>query len=282
MDDEGLIHWLALREGVDAEARSERLTRLVADATSVHDPLHVLDLATGTGSNIRYLANRLPARRQRWLGVDVSATLLTRLPLRMPALAAAPPDSQIETRQMNLAALDDPGIFARRHLVTASALLDLVSEAWLQRLAAHCRAAGVPAALFTLTYDGRSSCAPFEPEDDVVRDLFNRHQRTDKGLGGIAAGPDAAGCAVRAFAGAGYRVDSEPSDWVLGADDSRLQRELIDGWARAATEIAPDQASTIAGWRRRRLEHLDAGRSRVIVGHQDVAAWLPDATNTSA
>ena len=108
----------------------------------------------------------------------------------------------------------------------------------------------------------------------MIRHLLNRHQRTDKGLGGSAAGPDAAGCAARCFADAGYRVWSEPSDWKLGASERELQRELVDGWARAATELVPDEASGIAQWRARRIAHVDAGRSQIFVGHVDVAAII--------
>ena len=98
---------------------------------------------------------------------------------------------------MNLERLDAE-IFEGRNLVTASALLDLVSESWLRLLAARCREAGATA-LFTLTYDGRSSCDPVEPEDELVRELMNLHQKTDKGLGGPADGPDAWAVAERAF-----------------------------------------------------------------------------------
>ena len=62
-------------------------------------------------------------------------------------------ECHVETRQLDLGSLADTDIFAGRHLVTASALLDLVSERWLGELAACCRAAGA-AALFTLTYNG--------------------------------------------------------------------------------------------------------------------------------
>ena len=88
---------------------------------------------------------------------------------------------------MDLGALDDEAVFAGRHLVTASALLDLVSESWLKSLAMRCRAAGA-VALLTITYNGRSLASPPEPEDAMVLDLFNRHQRTDKGLGGPGGG----------------------------------------------------------------------------------------------
>jgi 16S rRNA C1402 N4-methylase RsmH len=51
-------------------------------------PVCVLDLATGTGSNIRYLMDRLP-RRQRWLAVDRDAALLADLRERMSSWGAA-------------------------------------------------------------------------------------------------------------------------------------------------------------------------------------------------
>ena len=60
----------------------------------------------------------------------------------------------------------------------------------------------------------------------------------------------------------------EPSDWKLGACELELQRELVDGWARAATELVPDDASGIARWRARRIAHIDAGRSHIVVGHR--------------
>ena len=288
--DESLSHWLRLRESADAAARSQRLTRTIADAVASADPVSVLDLATGAGSNIRYLIDHLP-RRQRWLAVDRSPLLLAALRERTSAWAVARgytvqagPDRctirsarlecEIETRQVDLGTLEDAAIFAGRHLVTASALLDLVSAPWLRALAAQCRTAGA-AALFTVTYDGRSSCVPAEPEDDLVRDLMNRHQARDKGLGGPSAGPEAVSIAERSLVEAGYRVHDERSDWMLAPGDAAVQRMLIDGWAEAATEMAPDRAAAIADWRARRLAHVDAGRSRLVVGHGDLAAWLP-------
>lgn len=266
--DEILSRWLGLREAADTRARSERLTHAIAVALPTSRPIHVLDLATGTGSNIRYLSPRLPSP-QRWLAVDRSADLLAELRRTTAGL-----ECEIETRQVDLGALADDTIFAGRHLVTASALLDLVSARWLDVLASHCRTVRA-SALFTITYNGRSSCDPAEPEDDMVGDLFNQHQHRDKGLGGPAAGPDAVEAAERSFVRAGYRVDRERSDWVLGPAEPDLQRTLIDGWAEAATEVDPGRASEIAAWRARRLAHVDGDRSRLIVGHDDLAAWPP-------
>ena len=288
--DNSLSTWLQLREPADAAARSESLTRTIVDALAHRETVQVLDLATGTGSNLRYLAPRLQGR-QRWLVIDRDSTLLALLPELMSSwgtdrryevdtisgsecvIRNEQLECQVESRSLDLNSLDDVDIFAGRHLVTASALLDLVSEQWLIALAARCREVGA-AALFAITYNGWSSCSPAEPEDEMIRELLNRHQKTDKGLGGSAAGPDAASCAARCFADTGYRVWTEPSDWILGSPEHKLQRRLIDGWARAATELAPDNASGIARWRARRIGHVDAGRSRIVVGHFDVAATL--------
>ena len=262
--DEALAQWLRVREPADAAARSEALTQAIAARAPSGEPLRVLDLGTGTGSNIRYLSKRL-GRPQRWLAVDRSAPLLAKV-------SGDSFNTEVETRQVDLGVLDDHHLFMGRHLVTASALLDLVSESWLRALAAHCRSEGA-LALFALTYNGRSSCTPSEPGDEEVRELMNQHQKRDKGLGGGAAGPDAAAIAEQCFLREGYHVRREGSDWVLNPSDRDIQHLLIDGWAEAATEMEPGRAEAIGRWHARRLGHLEAGQSRIVVGHEDLAAW---------
>jgi hypothetical protein len=160
-----------------------------------------------------------------------------------------------------------------RALVTAAALLDLVSESWLRELASRCRGRGA-AVLFALSYDGRIQCSPSDPEDAGIRDLVNRHQRTDKGFG-PALGPDAADAAERCLTSLGYQVQREPSDWVLAAESDQLQRQLVEGWADAAMAIAPERSASIRGWLARRLTHVAGGRSQLVVGHQDLGGWMP-------
>ena len=258
--------WLALREPADGRARSVKLTTLVADRLQPPGPLRVLDLAAGTGANARYLAQFLAGRnthdRPQWLLVDHDSRLLERAARRLGAT------HRVETSIVDLASAFDPegeNICAGRGLVTASALLDLVSEGWLRKLAGKCRDAGA-VVLFALTYNGDMRCVPEEAEDGEVRNLVNRHQRGDKGFG-PALGPDAAESAARAFAAAGYEVRREPSDWVLEENDRNLQAQLIEGWAEAAASIAPDRAGSIESWKARRPAHVAATRSRLIVGH---------------
>ena len=295
---DSFANWLALREPADLSARdaaSQSLSELqlflraVCDGADGARSVRVLDLATGTGSNFRYLASRL-GRNQEWLLVDHNPVLLTEAPVRIAAWGTAhnyrvsPEGSRIvleadrsvisaETRCLDLGALEaSRDIFAGRHLVTASALLDLVSDRWLRSLAAHCRENNATA-LFSLSYNGTSQCTPVEPEDRLILQLFNRHQARDKGLGGPAAGPDAVNCAQRAFVTVGYELRRRQSDWLLRPEQRGLQRQLIDGWAEAAIEVAPEAGEMIRSWLLRRLEHVRVGRSHVVVGHDDLLAW---------
>jgi SAM-dependent methyltransferase len=285
--------WLTLREPADAAARSMELAREVAGACDRAHPVRALDLACGTGANARFLADQIGAA-QEWLLIDHDSALLDHVPARMAAWAAARGASiaveagelrvrreghapaSFSTLRADLRLLDDASVFEDRALVAASALLDLVSERWVRNLARRCQEAGARA-LFALTYDGRMHCLPSEPGDEQVRCLVNEHQRTDKGFG-PALGPAAVDAAERSFDALGYRSRREPSDWVIAADASELQRQLIAGWSEAALAMAPADEGSIRRWRDRRLIHVERGRSQLIVGHQDIAFWPADAT----
>lgn len=282
--------WLALREPADAAARAERLTHVLSHAVIAHATLRILDLGGGTGSNIRFLAPRL-TKPQQWTLVDHDDALLAQVPARMTAWAGANGYGaqshaggvlvgvdgracEVSMQRADLrTAVDDPALYANHALVTASALLDLVSRAWVETLARRCREAGA-SVLLALNYDGRIICTPENPDDVLIRDLVNQHQRTDKGFGGPALGPAAADVAEDCFSRAGYVVERAASDWVLEPGSESLQVPLIDGWADAAAEIAPEHAERIQAWRARRLAHVAEGRSVLIVGHEDVVGRL--------
>jgi hypothetical protein len=221
---------------------------------------------------VRYLLPRVPHIKHFTL-VDHDPALLAQAWRLLQPIAHAAGRS-FDVRQGDLTALDTVS-FDDCALVTASALLDLVSEDWLRALARRCRGAGTDV-LFALTYDGRIECAPVDVDDARVRGLVNQHQHGEKGFG-PALGPDATRVAEACFRAEGYDVDVATSDWVLTPDMAALQRALIEGWAGAARELAPADAAIIDGWRARRLAHIDAERSHLRVGHYDLAAWVSRA-----
>src|SRR5918994_737676 len=107
--------WLALREPADAAARSKPLAERAVRALP-SDRVRAVDLGTGTGSNVRFLAPYLPPD-QEWLLVDEDERLLRLLPSRLAGL-------RFDARRVNLADLGNCGVIEGHRLVTASALLD--------------------------------------------------------------------------------------------------------------------------------------------------------------
>lgn len=263
--------WLTLREPVDHAARVEPLvTTLAGRLGGAGTSARGVDLAAGTGSNVRYLLPRLPTLTH-WTLVDHDAALLAEATARL----AAHPEARGRTFAPRRADLNDLAALPidGAALVTASALLDLVSADWMRAFARRCREARVHV-LCTLTYDGRLDCDPADALDARVRDLVNAHQRTDKGFG-RALGPDATTAAVAAFDAEGFAVTVGDSDWVLDATQAELQRQLIAGWAGAARDMAPAEDAAIAAWRDRRLAAVASGTSRLRVGHGDLLALSP-------
>lgn len=280
--------WLSLREPFDESARSAELTEALAHLRFRDGALRVVDLATGTGANFRYLSPRL-AGRQEWLLIDHDAKLLAALPERLArwsnASGYALAESEgtlivrgggFEARAERIIADLSAGVHAQwlagTQIVSASALLDLVAEDWLALLVSSCRAAGA-AVLFALNYDGRIEWQPRDAEDTTVHALLNRHQRDDKGFG-WALGPTAAPRARTLLEKHGYRVQQRMSDWRAGPNDNVLQTRLADDLARVAIDVAPALAPAVEAWRRRRLAHINEQASTLSVGHIDLLGLL--------
>jgi hypothetical protein len=256
--------WLALREPYDLRARN----RAVADAVAAHfadrPAIAVVDLACGTGASLRALGPHLPPR-QSWRLVDNDLGLLARagdLAVRPHRIVQAQPIDL--ARDLELA-LDGP-----LDLVTSSALLDLVSAEWLERLVVEAAARRLPV-YAALSYDGRAMLDPADAFDGEMLAAVNRHQRRDKGFG-EALGPQAAAHAIARFEAVGCAVVQGRSDWVFAPQDRAIQEEILAGWAGAARELGDIPLDRIAAWLTRRLELVADGRASLKVGHIDLFA----------
>lgn len=258
--------WLALRESADHRSRAGGMLTPLRDWWSEPGRTRVLDLGAGAGSNLRYLAPELSGP-QEWTLVDHDQGLMSRARPPVPELA-------VSTHCQDLR--DGVGaLVGRADLVTASALLDLVSEAWLSALADVCSEARA-GALFALSYDGRVEWSgEADPADAAVLTAVNRHQRGDKGFG-AALGPSAGPAADEAFRAHGYRTWLLPSPWVLESADTELVRALVDGWADVAMERLPGERARVREWADARSEDVAEGRVRLTVGHWDLLALPPD------
>jgi hypothetical protein len=252
--------WLDLRERADAAARSRDLVRQLRNRLSEGGPLVVHDLACGSGSMDRWLAPQLPGP-QRWILHDRDPDLLEL------AAADVPPDVTVETRLGDVTRLD-VGDLAGASLITASALLDLLTRDELTALVDSCSAAGCPV-LFTLSVTGRVQLLPPDPLDARVAAAFDAHQRRLTPRGRLL-GPDASKTAVELFEALGAEVVVSGSPWRLGAAESDLTGEWLAGWLDAACEQEPALVPAAGLYRRRRLREAAAGLLGVTVGHTDV------------
>ena len=249
--------WLALREPYDHGARDRSLTEAFVNALGPSPEL--IDLGCGTGSNLRYLAPHLPAA-QRWTCIDHDPLLLRHLEETKPI------GIDVATKPLDLSqGLDELPIQAGT-AVTAQALLDLASAAWLDRLAESCQEAAV---LMTLSFDGRMVWAPADAEDEAINAAFGRHQRSDKGFG-PALGPDAASHLGKRLREMGHEVRLGNSDWVFCGDDGPILRAMVEGVSAAAEEADPNL--DLEAWRLRRFGEIEAEALSLIVGHLDLLA----------
>ena len=184
--------------------------------------------------------------------------------MRSPAcrarLPTAPP-SPSRRRRSDITRLA-PGDLAGASLVTASALLDLLTADELVRMLVAC--AGYPM-LLALTVVGRVTLTPEEPLDALMGAAFNAHQRRGRRLG-----PDAVAAVVEELRGTGAEVLVRPSPWRLDAARADLTAEWFVGWVGAACEQEPGLAPEAGAYMDRRLGQAAAGELEVIVDHADV------------
>ena len=272
--------WLDLREPVDHRSRDPALAEQLGHYLAGAGPITVVDLGCGTGSNLRATAPLL-GPEQHWTLVDQDQVLLDTAVARLSAWADLADTSDgrlrltkgnrrisVAFRRADLARELEAALGPSANLVTASALFDLASAAFIAAFAAA-TAARQSAFYTVLTYDGDQRWTPEHAADVAMVEAFHAHQRRDKGFG-RAAGPDAPDALSEAFSAAGYAVSEGDSAWRLGPGDETLIAELARGFADAVGETELVEASTIDTWRA-------ITRTGAIVGHADTLALPPVA-----
>ena len=260
--------WLALREPADAAARAPELVEEVRSYLAEDRPLTVHDLGCGTGSMARWLAVQLPGP-QHWVEYDRDAELLAEAAANPPSAAAEGAAVTVETRERDITRVA-PDELAGATLVTASALLDMLTAEELERLVATCSQPGCPV-LVALSVTGRVELTPAGPFDELVAEAFNAHQQRSTDAGQLL-GPGAVEAAVDGFRRRGVDVLVRPSPWRLGSDHTGLTAEWFRGWVAAACEQRPDLRAEATSYTQRRLAELAAGRLTVTVHHEDLMA----------
>ena len=280
--------WLAEREPFDAAARSLDLAERLAAALPARP--RVLDLGAGTGSLFRWLAPII-GRAQVWTLADADSNLLDAAFIACAewgmaqghnvsfpggahnrALLLHTPRGAWRVEAVRVDLADAPAALAldRADAVVCSALLDLVSPAWLDRFCASLRGP----LLACLSVDGRDAFLPRHPADRIVLAGFRRDQQRDKGFG-PSLGPRAPS-ALRAMVTArGFDVTDATSDWHIPREARPILRTLVRSHAAVAARHMPSHRAAIADWLLTRLRQIAAGRLAIRIGHRDSLALPP-------
>ncbi|WP_305987592.1 class I SAM-dependent methyltransferase [Roseibium sp. MMSF_3544] len=256
--------WLALREPVDLAARNRDVEAAFVEQLPDRAP-KLLDLASGAGSTVAALRDRIPVSAS-WQLTDYDQALLDVAARRWQDKVGG----ELSYRRIDLAASLEDLPFRDVDAITTSAFLDLVSEAFLSRLVDCITQVGKPF-LASLTYDGRVAFHPIAGLDQAMHDVLNRDQKTDKGFG-RALGPDAAQRAVELFMAKGYRVEQGKSDWQAGPVEQAFLDEFLDGWVGVGLKNGLAQED-LEEWRQKRADDILSGDFKVTIGHIDFAAF---------
>ena len=265
--------WLGQRRRADHRSREqaadllEALNTHLKSVTAAGEPVTVIDVGAGTGSNLAWLAPRLSCA-QRWILVDHDTQVLSALehPEKLDGVEEI---IQVVGTVQDLPALVQELTGGRGPLlITCSALLDVLSTADIESLAEAISgpaAAPTTAALLSLSVTGEVDFSPAHQHDEAIAAAFNAHQRRNGLLG-----PDAVDAVVPALGQRGAHTALRSTDWQLDQDEDVLVEQYIRERAAVAVEHDPGLEAAAKIWGEDRQRQLAAGQLRVRVGHTDV------------
>ena len=256
-----------MREPADAAARATAVVAKIGSILPV-DGVTIHDLGSGSGAMGRWLAGRLSGP-QHWVLYDRDDDLLARAAADPPGMSLDGGRVSVETRRRDITRLGT-GELAGAALITASAVLDMMTTEELERLIAACAAQRCPV-LLPLNVTGRVEITPSEPLDRDVEDAFNAHQRRVT-PGGRLLGPAAVEAAVTGFTRLGMDVQIHTTHWRLGPDHAALAAEWFGGWLAPACEQRPELSAEAPEYARRRAAQAAAGTLSITVEHADLLA----------
>ena len=265
LDDNGFsVEWLRMREPYDHGARCTALASRFAQSLGP-GPSRVMELASGLGSGARFLSQFMPETTE-WILVDHDPRLLAATTIEMGRSA---PGLRCKTLRHDLHALEDLSFDADG--VSTQALLDLVSEDWLERFADWLAAKRVPL-LAALSVNGHVEWAPSLPSDEQVSAAFQHHQTWDRGFG-PSVGVQSAARLATMLSERGFDVERSEAVWSIPAEDGAMVSAMVEGTAHAAEDAAMGigvEPELIAQWRETRRQQI--GALSLHVGHFDLLA----------
>ena len=215
----------------------------------------------------RWLAPLLPGP-QHWVAARPGPRPAAVAAADLPGPAADGARSTVETRRSDITRLD-PDDLAGATLITASALLDLLTGDELARLVDVCAGAGCPA-LLTLSVVGRVELAPARPARRAEWRPPSTPTSAARRRGGRLLGPDAVAAAVDGVPPAGGRGARPAQPLAARRRPGRPGGGVARGWVGAACEQEAELAAEADAYARPAAGEARAGQLAVTVDHADL------------
>lgn len=270
-----VLRWHAIRERLDARFRSQRLAEEFC--RGLENDCVVLDLASGTGNNLRYLQPWLPPNCCR-VRVDCDRELLDQY---LHSTNPIPTAVGGEAARDIQCVVDLASNFRRLPnqvdtVIVCNAFFDIASRDWSSALFQHLNARRV---LISMSLSGAITWHPHSPVDEQIAALQRVHQTSDQGFG-EAMGPETPEHLVQVFADQVYQVSVAASDWKLDSEtENDVCRMLVHGIARRVRGILQRDSGMqridsqiLDHWESERLQQIASECLRVVVPHQDILA----------
>ena len=252
--------WLNLRESVDRNSRNKKILNLINKFYKNKKNIRIIDLGSGAGSNFRFLKSRL-SNNQYWSFVDISHESTNYFKKNIKFSSKI-----IKTNFKIIDIINDLNkiSFNDYNLVTGSAFLDILPKNWFNNF--YKLNINTEIVYFALNYDGNFKFFPKHKDDKKILNLFNKDQKSDKGIGEVAVGPNCSKIINKVF-------KSTHKTYVLDSTwDVNRNYEFQMHFLNFCEDIIKKNKLNLDHWLEFRLKSIKEKNSRFILNNKDFLA----------
>jgi SAM-dependent methyltransferase len=284
-DTQFATDWLEERYRFDVAARNPKVEAACLQYFAQHPMVSIIDIGAGTGANFIYLSEKFP-QSQQWALVELNPNLLKRARERLKIWAAAKGytvredgqsldfrrnDQHIQVQLLQGSFLELSQLLQpdRYHLITASAVFDLLSEQMLSDLIQTFHQNRL-ALLTTLNYESMAYL-PGDAEDKRWIELYEAHMQREQDFG-KALGPRCSDFLENGYAqlptGLTLRA---PSRWQIEPADTFMHGHMLQFLEKSLLEMTSmgHSGRGLNEWLQRKKVQLQAQQLRLSVTHSD-------------